>query len=191
MADTMVMLQLEHRTYGRLLDLLDATVEALELGREVELELIDLIFEYFAGYPDRCHHPKEDLVFRRLELRDASAATAVGDLLGDHDGLAKLTARTIEQVAESRRRGELYSREVIAAMREFSRCYREHIEAEDEHFIPKVFETLDRDDFDLIDFSMFDESDPLFDAQAEARFSRLRRRIQDAAGPSEEDSQSA
>jgi hemerythrin-like domain-containing protein len=190
MPDTLILLQLEHRNYGRILEHLDGLVDRLESGQEVDASKIDQIFQYFADYPDRCHHPKEDLVFHRLELRAPETAAEVGDLLGDHSQLADLTRRTCAIVEASARNGGISSPRCLAAMREFSRSYREHIQSEDELFFPRVLETLSRADLDLIDFSMFDSHDPIFDDDAEVRFQRLRNAIFEGSDPSEEKSAS-
>ena len=48
---------------------------------------------------------------------------------------------------------------------------------EEEHFFPAAAQALSEQDWDEIDFKLFDSSDPLFDAAAHARFHGLRERI--------------
>jgi len=53
---------------------------------------------------------------------------------------------------------------------------------EDQRFFPLAEERLSRDDWDELDFTVFERDDPLFDHAAEDRFSALRERIERLAG---------
>lgn len=66
-------------------------------------------------------------------------------------------------------------REVI---REFTQRYRHHMCNEEERFFRLAEERLSKDDWDTLDFAMFDRDDPLFDHIAEKRFSALVQRIE-------------
>lgn len=183
MSDTLVMLQLEHRSYWRILDLLEHLLDKAEAGKSVDTQRIAQIFEYFSEYPDRCHHPKEDLVFGRLKVVSPEDAERVGDLLGNHEGLAELTRRAADVAQQAQRAGGDIDREQLNVLREFCEGYRGHIRDEEQHFIPASLEQLSHTDLDLIDFSMFDATDPIFDEAAEARFASLRRAILESTDP--------
>lgn len=185
MSDTIVFLELEHGNIGRLLALLDLHADRVEEGASPDLDLLRLAFEYFREFPDACHHPKEDVVFRRLQSRDPAAAARVGDLLGDHEQLSRLTLSMVDLVDHLEQDSVLARRRLPQALREFTRVYRHHLEQEDAHFFPVVRAKLGREDWDLIDFAIFDARDPLFDAAAESRFAALRRAIFDHVDPDE------
>ena len=172
MSDTLVLLQLEHRTIDRLLALIELQQSRIDSGAGVDLPLLQLIFEYFRGYPDLCHHPKEDLVFRKLQKKDASTAETIGNLLHDHEQLALLTSKVAESVEAA---GE--ASDLSPQLESFVREYRRHVEAEEWYFFPTVSKALDPEDWSLIDFEMFDQKDPLYDESAENRFIELRKLI--------------
>ena len=48
------------------------------------------IMHYMTQYPDLFHHPREDVVFERMLLRDPSLSGVLGELLRDHQRLAKI-----------------------------------------------------------------------------------------------------
>lgn len=177
MSDTFVLLQLEHRTILRLLDLVDAQLKLLREGDEADLELLELVLHYFRAYPDACHHPKEDIVFRRLELSHPEAAQQVGDLLGGHEALEQLTADVSELATRARGNGDERPDGLIEKLGEFIATYRFHLETEELSFFPLVSEKLGKDDWDLIDFEVFDVEDPIYDERAENRFLKLRELI--------------
>jgi hemerythrin-like domain-containing protein len=173
-SDTIVMLRLEHDNMARILDLIDAQVQHLESGAPVDEELLLLSIEYLRGFPEECHHPKEDLVFRKLERRAPERAAAISELCADHERLAALT----EEFAGSVKRALDAPREALPlSILRYVGAYRNHIAMEERHFLPAALDALTGEDFAELDFDLFDRRDPLFDAAAEARFARLRRDI--------------
>lgn len=174
MADTLVLLHVEHRNFLRVLAVLDALVDDLRSGASLDQDLMNQVLAYFQGYPDTCHHPKEDLVFRRLSERAPELAARIGDLLGDHDELATVVRLTA-------RRARLHATEPNTALVDdlvaFSVIYKQHLRQEETVFFPLVENTLSANDWAEVDFSLFDQDDPVFDADAEEHYRRLRHAI--------------
>ena len=69
MAEFLATLREEHGRFRRLLDALDEQIQQLEAGTVVDYELIGEIVEYFLGFPDVTHHPKEDMLCAALAGR--------------------------------------------------------------------------------------------------------------------------
>ena len=181
MPDTLFLLRLEHGNLSKLLRLIEDQVAAADAGIPMDEELLSLACEYFSDYPDRCHHPKEDLVYRRLSERDPDSRAGLRDLVVEHRRLHQLTesfAEAVRRLREEPQSAQPSSREVI---REFTERYRQHMRDEDERFFPLAEERLSKDDWDSLDFATFDRDDPLFDHAAEERFSALRERIDELA----------
>jgi hemerythrin-like domain-containing protein len=178
MRDTLSLLRLEHWNLSRLLGVIEEQVTLAEAGERMDEELLRLAAEYFCDYPDRCHHPKEDLVYQLLVKRHPAARTELRDLLADHRHLHELAqafADTVRPPAGNPAIVDPAARNVIA---QFTQHYRQHMRLEEERFFRLAAEQLSRDDWDLLDFTMFDEDDPLFDSATERRFAGLRGRIE-------------
>jgi hemerythrin-like domain-containing protein len=181
MPDTLLLLRLEHENQSRLLGLIEDQLAAADAGTPMDEELLSLACAYFSDYPDRCHHPKEDLVYKLLSKRDPDSCAGLRDLIAYHRRLHELTeafAEAVRRVREEPHAAEPRPREVI---REFTEHYRQHMRDEEERFFPLAEERLSKDDWDTLDFAMFDQDDPLFDHAAEERFSALRQRIETLA----------
>ncbi len=176
MKHTIVLLQLEHRAISALLSALEAQCERMVLGEHFSHALIRLIMDYFCGYPDACHHPKEDAIFRRLKERAPMAADRCRSLLQDHEKLGVVTRETASIVAQSR---DVPLAELVAALQLFTRSYREHIQEEESLFIPAAMRELGPSDWDAIDFAVFDRKDPLFDRAREGRYGELYQLVRD------------
>lgn len=181
MRDTLFLLRLEHGNLSRLLGLVEDQVALADSGKQMDEELLRLASEYFTDYPDRCHHPKEDLVYKRLSMRDRDSCADLGDLVADHGrlhGLAKAFADAVHHPSDEPQATDPTLRKVI---REFTEHYRLHIRLEEERFYPLAEKRLSKDDWDSLDFAIFEQDDPLFDHTAEKRFAALRERIETLA----------
>jgi hemerythrin-like domain-containing protein len=182
MPDTLFLLRLEHGNLGRLLGLIEHQVAGADAGGPMDEPLLALACEYFSDYPDRCHHPKEDLVYQRLSEIAPDLRSDLRDLVAEHHRIHELTASfasAMRRWREDLQAPESSPREVL---REFTLRYRQHMRSEDERFFPLAEQRLSRSDWDSLDFALFDRDDPLFDHAAEERFTDLRERIEALAG---------
>jgi hemerythrin-like domain-containing protein len=173
-----LLLRLEHHRFDDLLNLIE---EQLDEDAAFDRELLRNLVDYFAGYPVQCHHPVEDIVFRKLRARSTERAATVGEILKEHKDTAELTKRfgeLLEAVADEE---DDLPQELRDVMRRFVDNYRAHMIAEEKNFFSVALDTLSEDDWREVEFALFDKRDPLFDRQVEERFSRLRDKIDDLA----------
>lgn len=190
MPDAIVMLRVEHQNMSKLLNLLTEQRARLEQGAPPDYDLLEIALEYFSAYPDQCHHPKEDLIFRQLHSRNAKAAAAVSNLVEDHERLTELTQRLGAIVEQTRENPDGGAEALGETIGQFVQYYRHHMVMEEQKFFPVAQRLLSRDDWLEIDFQLFDRDDPLFDYVAEERFRTLRdeisvladRRVSETAG---------
>src|SRR5512138_3231340 len=86
----------DHSRLTKLLDALERQIAAFEEGGQPDFEILDGILHYCRSYPDRHHHPCEDLVHEVLQHRNPTAAVEVCDLPREHAKLAALTGAITE-----------------------------------------------------------------------------------------------
>jgi len=173
-----LLLRLEHHRFDDLLNLIE---NQLDEDSAFDRELLRNVVAYFAGYPEQCHHPVEDLVYRKLLARNKERAAAVGEILEEHKETAVLTQQFGAELAAVA--DDTYELPVSlrGVMRQFVDHYRCHMIAEEKNFFSVALDTLSESDWREVEFSLFDRSDPLFDRKVEDQFSRLRDRIDDLA----------
>ena len=172
MSDALLLLRLEHENLNQLLDLIDEQRQLADAGGELDRDLLGTVAEYFGGYPDKCHHPVEDLVFARLKMRDPDAVSDPEKLTDEHAQIERLTAELAETIAANDDGSAL-----AEVLEQFTNDYRTHMAMEEKHFFPAAARALSEQDWDEIDFRLFDSPDPLFDHAAHERFHGLRERI--------------
>jgi len=178
MPDTLFLLRLEHGNQCKLIGLIEDQVAAADAGTPMDEELLSLASEYFLDYPARCHHPKEDLVYKLLSKRDPDSCSGLRDLLAEHRRLQELTEAFAEAVSRLREPPQAAMPRPQEVIREFTEHYRQHMRNEEERFFRLAEERLSKDDWDTLDFALFDRDDPLFNHAAEERFSALGQRIE-------------
>jgi hemerythrin-like domain-containing protein len=167
----------DHRNMRLLLDIVEAEMEGYRAGQPPDFELLQMIARYILDYPELIHHPREDLVFERLLERDPAAGEAIGDLIADHRRLAQLTQRFAAAVANASRDVELPRAWLEALLREFLQANREHMQAEEKHFLPRAMARLTDADWDAIDQRISGIADPAFGEQRAGPYLRLHERI--------------
>ncbi len=175
--DVVLMLRLEHRNLAKVLDILEHQLDRLERDGELDFELVEAVLAYFQSYPDTCHHPKEDLIYRRLDARGLSKSAGLKNLVEEHDPLAALTARSVEMIRDARARNLAPNEAIESRLRQFLGFNRLHMAMEEKYFFQVAEQNLSQEDWDRIEFDLFDRNDPVFDADAEHGFQVLRDRI--------------
>jgi hemerythrin-like domain-containing protein len=177
MSETLLLLRMEHENQSKLLQLIEDQVAAADAGAAMDQELLRLACEYFSDYPDRCHHPKEDLVYGLLSQRAPESCAGVRNLIAEHVRLHERTeafAAALRLMREEPKAAEPAAREVI---REFAQRYRQHMRDEEEQFFRLAEKRLLANDWASLDFAIFDRKDPLSEDAAEKHYSTLRQRI--------------
>jgi hemerythrin-like domain-containing protein len=164
----------EHRNIARVLNAMENQIERLATATNPDYDLLLSIANYFCDYPDRCHHPKEDIVFRRLLARHPAEAGVVGDLAKEHrDAYARV--RRFRDNIQGIFRDEILPRDrVLTAGRSFIDAERNHMRMEEELFFPLAASILDEEDWRSIEGRLGQRQDPLFGEFVEEEFRILR-----------------
>jgi hemerythrin-like domain-containing protein len=164
----------EHKNVARLLHAMENQVGKLATAESPDYDLLQAIANYFCDYPDRCHHPKEDMIFRQLQAKNPLDAATVGDLAKEHR-TAHARARRFRDNIQAIFRDEILPRDsVLSAARSFIDAEREHMRMEEELFFPLAASILDEGDWRTIEGSLRQRQDPLFGEFVEEEFKILR-----------------
>ena len=177
MASVVEALREEHRNIARLLDALEHQTKMLAGATGPDYEILQGIANYFCNYPDRCHHPKEDAVLKRLRARHPEEAAAIGDLAREHRDAAARAHRFRDNVHALFRDAVMPRDTIVGAARSFIEAERRHMRMEEEHFFPVAEKKLAPEDWQSIEEQLRKERDPLFGERVEEEFSWLRERL--------------
>jgi hemerythrin-like domain-containing protein len=53
----------EHQNIKKVLLVLEHELEVFDRSGRPDYEILQTIIQYFQGYPESCHHPKEEMIF--------------------------------------------------------------------------------------------------------------------------------
>jgi hemerythrin-like domain-containing protein len=171
------LLRQEHRNIERLLLVLEQELSLFARGKRPDYEVVRAIIAYFEVYPDAYHHPQEDLVFKKLKMRDPAAAARVGDLAAEHRSGAERLRRVAQAVQGVLTDREIPRQVVDGIIRDFIVNERHHMVMEERVFFPAAIQALRPEDWAEIASTLTDQKDPLFSDIVEERFDAVRTHI--------------
>jgi hemerythrin-like domain-containing protein len=167
----------EHRNIDKLLLVLEHELEVFDRSEEPDYEILQAVIQYFQDYPESCHHPKEDMVFEKLKVRDPAAANRIGDVEAEHQVETKRLRRLVEAVEEILAGREFLRQTFHDVVRDFIEHQRQHMDKEERLLFPAAIQGLRPDDWAEIDTRLNDRKDPLFNGVIETKFQTLQRTI--------------
>lgn len=167
----------EHRNIDKLLFVLEHELEVFDRSEEPDYEILQAVIRYFQDYPESCHHPKEDMVFEKLKVRDPAAVNRIGDVEAEHQVETMRLRRLVEAVEEILAGREFLRRTFHDVVHDFIEHQRQHMDKEERLLFPAAVKGLRPDDWAEIDARLNDRKDPLFNGVIETKFQALQRTI--------------
>ena len=167
----------EHRNIDKLLLVLEHELEVFDRSEEPDYEILQAVIQYFQDYPESCHHPKEDMVFEKLKVRDSAAANRIGDVEAEHQVETKRLRRLVEAVEEILAGREFLRQTFHDVVHDFIEHQRQHMDKEERLLFPAAVQGLRPDDWAELDARLNDQKDPLFNGVIETKFQALQRTI--------------
>lgn len=165
----------EHQFQQRVLRLLEKQVAELNQRRQPDYEVMHGVMRYMTQYPDRFHHPKEDLLFDKVVQRSPSSRAEVDQLLRDH---AVIIARGAELLGVIERCRADPGHADTHALRKSAHTYigqlRRHMDVETLRFFPRARRVLRPSDWAEVDALMKPILDPVFGGEGATEFQGLR-----------------
>ncbi len=167
----------EHRNIDKLLLVLEHELEVFDRGEAPDYEILQAIIQYFQDYPEDCHHPKEDMVFERLKMRNPAVASRVGDVEAEHEIETERLRKLVEAVEEILAGREFLRQTFHDVVADFIKHQRQHMDKEERLLFPAAIQRLRQEDWAAIDARLNDRKDPLFNGVFETKFQALQRTI--------------
>ncbi|MCH9004432.1 MAG: hemerythrin domain-containing protein [Proteobacteria bacterium] len=179
MSNVIAALDRDHANMAKLLQLLESEILAIEVGKTPDYPLLQDIMRYMTQYPDRFHHPKEDVVFAQLVKRDPGARADVEKLVKEHVSIG-LAGQKFDKLLRTKVVDSVDVREQLGTSGlAYIRALREHMLAEETMLFPLAMAVLTKKDWRVIDEKVEANKDPLFGTMVAREYQRLYRLITD------------
>lgn len=164
----------EHKYQARLLKLLEKQVGLLNRRQAPDYEAMYGVMRYMTQYPDRFHHPKEDLLFEKIVQRDPSAKARVDELLEAHKDIIAKGARLLKAIERCRQKpDEADTHSLRKTAHAYIGALRRHMDIEYLHMFPRAEKVLRAQDWIEVDRRMKPILDPVFGGEVAAEFKSL------------------
>lgn len=167
----------DHRNMETFLQILEQELDVFGRSERPDFDVMTGVAEYFRGYPEHVHHPKEDLVAARLAARDPERTKVMIDIEAEHGQAGRQLERFVRLVENIINEQELPRAALVAAAAEFIAHERRHMEIAERELFPAALASLTADDWVKLDARLTDAGDPLFNRQIETRFAALAGRL--------------
>ena len=171
-------LRAEHRHIATVMQLFSDQLQAIEAGETVDAHVVYEIMDYMATWPDRYHHPREDLIYHRVAELDRKAADDVDTLQRDHDVTARRGQQLLQDI-ERWREGELKGSAIVKMGREYVGHMYEHMNVEEKVVFPHIESVLTLEDWRELaeDDELRAVSLPVFGPRVQREFRNLARKL--------------
>jgi hemerythrin-like domain-containing protein len=169
----------EHRSLAAVLHGLDYLMAEIRAGRSApDFTLLDAMLRYIDGFPERLHHPKEDLyLFPAVRRR-------VPEIAGTLDELERQHVEGRERILHLHRALDRFRSEGVASAPQFAETLEDyavfhwrHMRMEEDEVLPAADAKLTADDWSAIDVAFAANRDPTIGIPASREFRELFRRI--------------
>ena len=171
-------LRAEHRHIATVMQLFADQLKAIEAGELVDTHVVYEIMDYMVTWPDRFHHPREDLIYGRVAELDSKAADEVDTLQRDHDNTAKSGRKVLQDITRWRE-GEVSGAVVAKSGRAYIDHMYEHMNVEEKVVFPHVEAVLSIQDWRELaeDDELRAVADPVFGARVQREFRNMTRKL--------------
>jgi hemerythrin-like domain-containing protein len=134
--------------------------------------------DYMVSWPDRFHHPREDLIYGRVAEIDSKAADEVDTLQRDHDRTAVMGRQVLQEINRWRE-GEVSGAAVVKSGRQYIDHTYEHMNLEEKLVFPHIESVLSLQDWRELseDDHLQAVADPVFGPRVQREFRNLARKL--------------
>lgn len=171
-------LRAEHRHMAQVMKLFAEQLDAIENGELVDTHVVYEIMDYMVRWPDRFHHPREDMIYARVAELDGGAADEVDTLQRDHDQTARRGKRVLQEISRWRE-GELSGAVVIRSGRDYIDHIHEHMNVEEKLVFPHIEAVLTLQDWRELaeDDQLQGVADSILGPQIQREFRNMTRKL--------------
>jgi hemerythrin-like domain-containing protein len=182
MPDVLDDLLRDHEGTRQVLDVLEREARAFDAGERPDYDILSAAAEYLRQFPDRYHHPRENLVFLRLRQRDPAAVEGIGDLVVAHHSLTDQLHLFTAGLRALLNDMELPRESFADWIHGFIDAQREHIQMEEERFFPAAERLLTPADWQAVVTGIAYVAAPAPGAAFDRRLEALRQAIIASSG---------
>ncbi|WP_226642549.1 hemerythrin domain-containing protein [Microbulbifer variabilis] len=168
---------LDHKNMQQMLNAFEHLLEDLFGSNERDPNTLSLILDaldYFSVYPDKYHHPVEDLILARLLTKPVHDRNAIYEAQMQHEQIAATTKHMCALFYAVANDAMVERRVLQGASYTYLQLQRKHIELENSAIFPQMEQYLEVEDWKQIHKQVKQLKDPFFDQKTKNVYESLR-----------------
>ena len=163
----------DHINYSKLLDLLEAKLEALKQGSDKGYLEMRQIMKYMTSYPDIFHHPYEDIIFDETCKLDSDIVPVITGLISEHIKIKEASNNLCEEL-DAVISGHIVEKQKIwSSVEDYIRMLRDHMNREEGEVFPRINELMTQEHWDNVRGGLEHVKDPIFGEVVSEEFKSL------------------
>jgi hemerythrin-like domain-containing protein/nucleotide-binding universal stress UspA family protein len=145
--------------------------QARQADEMPDFGVIRAVLAYLNDFCSELHHPKEeDYLFSRMQVRGYRGEAVLSDLCRQHKEEKRLLGRLESALDAAQKNRAAGMDELAAAMADFGRHVKVHMDMEEGVVIPAARDYLDESDWLELDRAFAENGDPRFGAASDEEF---------------------
>lgn len=168
-------LHLDHHHLQRLLNCLSAEINCYDFNskRAADLAVILSALDYIDSYPDKWHHPTEDVIFDHLLEKGVKECPLIEQLKQEHNVIIQETDK-VHQLFDMVANDCIVSAdELLGSAHHFITLQQKHLEKENEFIYPLMDTCFSDSEWKSIESEVKIQDDPLFKKPSKKEFEFL------------------
>ena len=174
----MAALRAEHKHIASVMEVFSEQLKAVAGGEMVNTHIMYETMDYMVCWPDRFHHPREDLVYGRVAEIDTSAADNVDSLQREHDVMGEKARKLLADI-DLWRKGEITGDSIVKDGRNYIDKMYVHMNTEESLVFPQIESVLSIEDWRelAVENQLKPAADPVFGGRVDREFRNLARKL--------------
>ncbi|AOS95793.1 Hemerythrin HHE cation binding domain protein [Microbulbifer aggregans] len=175
----------DHHNMQKLLNAFDRLLRDLS-RRDRDPDTLSLILDaldYMSIYPDRWHHPVEDLAMKRLLEKPDADREAIEITQREHRSITAATRRMSALFYAVANDAAVERSRLLRATRDYLQLQRAHMQRENQHIFPQLAAMLTTEDWKHVETQIRNQQDPLFSSDLKRLYESLHHYIVDLYEP--------
>jgi len=163
----------DHVNMAKILKLISSEIDALAAEEPRDLEVLNDAMRYMVDYADKLHHPKEDIMFRRLQNVAPQSRELIEEMFQEHQVITK-TGSEFHELVQAVEYGDFVLRkEIIAKGREYVQSLYSHMAKEEDQLLKTASQVLSSADHAELEREISEMQDPLFGEEIQREYKAL------------------
>jgi len=141
--------------------------------QDPDMEVILNALDYVREYPDKWHHPAEDIIFNQLLAKKVKESKLIKKLEEEHGKIIQETEKVTRLFRAAADDCIVPTNELVDSARQYISLQRVHLEKENEFIYPLMDKLFSPDEWKEIENKVKIQNDPLFNKPSKREFTQL------------------